>query len=84
MQALACIKQLRGQIRAAMVGAPQYAELNSIDKILCIYENIIIHRGIEDVIINDKAKHAIDNLMYVVDEAVKSKNICNDDHKYLA
>ncbi|BDV34609.1 hypothetical protein SS37A_21380 [Methylocystis iwaonis] len=69
MQALPFIKQLRSRLKIEFAAAPECLELERTERMLSIYEQIVIQRGLQRKEIGPKALKAFEHLFAVVHDA---------------
>lgn len=72
MQALPFVKQLRSRLQIEIAALPQCVELERTERMLGIYEQIIIQRGLERKDIGPKVQRAFDHLISVAREALEA------------
>jgi hypothetical protein len=69
MQALPFIRQLRSQLQIEIAALPGCLELEKTERMLGIYEQIVIQRGLQQKYIAPKVKLAFDRLIAVARES---------------
>lgn len=70
MQALPFVKQLRSRLQIEIAALPECVELERTERMLGIYEQIIIQRGLERKDVGPKVQKAFDHLILVAREAL--------------
>lgn len=69
MQALPFIKQLRSRLKIEFAATPECLELERTERMLSIYEQIVIQRGLQRREIGPKALRAFEHFFAVVHDA---------------
>jgi hypothetical protein len=75
MQALALIRQLRFQLQLEMDALPECFELENTDRVLSIYEQLVIQKGLEQKQIEHKVQEAFEFLFAIARERFQEQKL---------